>query len=65
MLEYCLKNKDKIDLAEFTHINEKIASEMFLCVLFTSYLDFHAYEKANTFLQTNPTLYNKDKENGF
>jgi len=32
LLDYCMKGKDRIGLAEFTHITDKLSSEMFLCV---------------------------------
>lgn len=32
LLNFCMKDKDKIDLEEFTQISEKLSCEMFLCV---------------------------------
>ena len=32
LLGYCMKDKEKIHLDEFTQITEKLSCEMFLCV---------------------------------
>lgn len=50
LLDYCMKGKEKINLVEFTHITDKLSSEMFLCVPLSFYLGFYANADKNTFL---------------
>ncbi len=61
LLSYCMKDKEKINLEEFTQITEKLSCEMFLCVclhfllLFSGIckqepIDFYVDEKADTIL---------------
>jgi hypothetical protein len=45
LFNYCMKDKDKINLEEFTQITDKLSPEMFLCVYTYFKLDLYAHKK--------------------